>query len=507
MFSICIMYVCTYFYVLFLKGTNQKDAPCQTCNKNLNECVGHFGYIDLELPVFHVGYFKSIITILQSICKKCSHILMDPLEGERFLIRLNNPNLDYKEKKVMRKRITDKCKKIRICPNCKELNGVVKKVTANKSGTGGGVLKISHEKFRGKENDPIVENYITEFQQAVEMNNDLQNALTPTSFIQILTPIDVLNMFERIPESQIPLLVMNPQRSQPKDLILSRMLVPPVCIRPSVLSDLKSGTNEDDLTMKQSEIIFINDVIKKHKLSGASVNMYQEGWDFLQLQTALYINSELSGIPAAMMPKKPGRGLVQRLKGKQGRFRGNLSGKRVDFSSRTVISPDPNLEIDQVGVPIHIAKTLTFPERVTKANIALMKKLVINGPECWPGANYVQQKGSAFKKFLKYGNREKLAQELKLGDLVERHLHDDDIVLFNRQPSLHKLSIMAHRAKVHMHRTFRFNECVCNPYNADFDGDEMNLHLPQTEEAKAEALILMGVSKTYHWLLVQYILS
>lgn len=78
--------------------------------------------------------------------------------------------------------------------------------------------------------------------------------------------------------------------------------------------------------------------------------------------------------------------------------------------------------------------------------------------------------------------------------MVERHLHDNDVVLFNRQPSLHKLSIMAHRAKIHNHRTFRFNECVCNPYNADFDGDEMNLHLPQTEEAKAEALILMGVS-------------
>lgn len=78
--------------------------------------------------------------------------------------------------------------------------------------------------------------------------------------------------------------------------------------------------------------------------------------------------------------------------------------------------------------------------------------------------------------------------------MVERHLHDNDVVLFNRQPSLHKLSIMAHRAKIHHHRTFRFNECVCNPYNADFDGDEMNLHLPQTEEAKAEALILMGVS-------------
>ncbi|KAJ8919935.1 hypothetical protein NQ315_006464 [Exocentrus adspersus] len=473
-------------------GTNSKESPCQTCGKNINECVGHFGYIDLELPVFHVGYFRSIISILQTICKKCSRVLLDEEEKHLFRIRLSNPNLSYMTKKSIRKKIIDKCKRLTKCPYCKEVNGFVKKMTASKGGGGNSVLKIVHERNRGKDKDALLEEQVVEFKQAIETNPDIQLALAGNATSQILTPIDVLRIFERIPENDIILLAMDPKRAQPKDLIFTRMLVPPVSIRPSVISDLKAGTNEDDLTMKQSEIIFINDVIKRHKQSGASVNMYQEGWDFLQLQTALYINSELSGVPLAMMPKKPGRGLVQRLKGKQGRFRGNLSGKRVDFSSRTVISPDPNLEIDQVGVPVYIAKILTFPERVIQANIHVMKRLIVNGPDKWPGANYVQQKGSAFKKFLKYGNREKLAQELKLGDIVERHLHDDDVVLFNRQPSLHKLSIMAHRAKIHRHRTFRFNECVCNPYNADFDGDEMNLHLPQTEEAKAEALILMG---------------
>lgn len=180
------------------------------------------------------------------------------------------------------------------------------------------------------------------------------------------------------------------------------------------------------------------------------------------------------------------------MKGKQGRFRGNLSGKRVDFSGRTVISPDPNLMIHQVGVPDRVAKILTYPERVNPSNLQKMKQLVRNGTEKHPGANYVQQKGSAFKKYLAYGNRDKVAQDLKCGDIVERHLIDGDIVLFNRQPSLHKLSIMCHQAKVQSQRTFRFNECVCTPYNADFDGDEMNLHLPQTEEARAEAWILMG---------------
>lgn len=183
---------------------------------------------------------------------------------------------------------------------------------------------------------------------------------------------------------------------------------------------------------------------------------------------------------------------MQRLKGKQGRFRGNLSGKRVDFSGRTVISPDPNLMIHQVGVPERVAKILTYPERVNPANLQKMKAFVRNGIDIHPGANYVQQKGFSFKKYLAYGNRDKVAQDLKCGDIVERHLIDGDIVLFNRQPSLHKMSIMCHQAKVQQQRTFRFNECACTPYNADFDGDEMNLHLPQTEEARAEALVLMG---------------
>eukprot|EP00117_Sycon_ciliatum_P006945 scpid14118/ scgid10259/ DNA-directed RNA polymerase III subunit RPC1; DNA-directed RNA polymerase III largest subunit; DNA-directed RNA polymerase III subunit A; RNA polymerase III 155 kDa subunit; RNA polymerase III subunit C160 len=185
------------------------------------------------------------------------------------------------------------------------------------------------------------------------------------------------------------------------------------------------------------------------------------------------------------------RGFVQRLKGKQGRFRGNLSGKRVDFSGRTVISPDPNMRIDQVSVPIHVAKVLTYPERVTKANLQRMQQLVINGAEKHPGANFVTTNGDQ-KIFLKYGRRADIAKKLRAGDIIERHLSEGDVVLFNRQPSLHKLSIMAFYATVKDHRTFRFNECVCTPFNADFDGDEMNLHLPQTEEAKAEAIELMG---------------
>lgn len=465
-------------------GTNQKDANCATCGKGLSDCIGHFGYIDLELPVFHVGYFRCVINVLQTICKNplCARVLLSQKERLHYYQKIRNGKLSFLQQKALRKQIQDKAKKCSICPECGDINGVVKKC---------GLLKIMHEKYRNKKPEAVIQEKLAEYNEVCQYNAELESN-RKHGLSMVLNPQEVLRLLQAIPTTDVPLLLMNAAISLPSDLMLTRIPVPPICIRPSVISDLKSGTNEDDLTMKLSEIVFINDVIMKHRLSGAKAQMLNEDWEFLQLHCALYINSETSGIPLNMQPKKSSRGLVQRLKGKQGRFRGNLSGKRVDFSSRTVISPDPNLRIEQVGVPVHVAKILTFPERVHSANMALMKQLIINGPDVHPGANFVEQKGSKLKTFLRYGNRMKVAQELKEGDIVERHLRDDDIVLFNRQPSLHKLSIMSHKAKVLEHRTFRFNECVCTPYNADFDGDEMNLHLPQTEEARAEAHILMG---------------
>jgi DNA-directed RNA polymerase III subunit RPC1 len=245
--------------------------------------------------------------------------------------------------------------------------------------------------------------------------------------------------------------------------------------------------------MKLMQIIEVNNVLRQGLEKGLAIINFMEQWDFLQCQCAMYINSELPGLPLTFQtPGKPLRGFVQRLKGKQGRFRGNLSGKRVDFSGRTVISPDPNLKVTEVGVPMHVAMHMTYPERVSRYNIDKLRKCIINGMTRHPGANFVIFPDGN-KWFLKYGDRRKVAAELKIGDVVERHMEDGDVVLFNRQPSLHKMSLMAHRARVLQWRTLRFNECVCNPYNADFDGDEMNLHLPQTEEARAEAISLMGV--------------
>ena len=256
-------------------------------------------------------------------------------------------------------------------------------------------------------------------------------------------------------------------------------------------------TNEDDLTMKLSEMAEYNQEIQNCISKGLNTKHLLQMWSNLQWTVALYLNAEAPGVPRDMLKNKPTRGLAQRVKGKHGRFRQNMSGKRVDFAGRTVISPDPNCAIDEVMVPVLMAKILTFPDKVNRYNIEKLRKLILNGTEVHPGANFVevvQSDGSSSKISLAFArNRVKIADELKVGDTVERHLSDGDAVLFNRQPSLHRVSIMAHKARIMPHKTLRFNECVCSPYNADFDGDEMNIHVPQTEESRAEARTLMNV--------------
>ncbi|KNE68594.1 hypothetical protein AMAG_12759 [Allomyces macrogynus ATCC 38327] len=463
-------------------GPSEKAATCETCNRGLADCPGHWGYVPLAVPLFHVGFFRTIITTLQNICKCCGHVLLGEVARRALLRKLTTAGPDLRRRQEILKELNTECKKQTTCPQptCRAPNGTVKKF---------GPLKIVHEPFRSKKLKEEQESYRATF-QAVTAGVP-GTAPYINKVLQELDPETVYQLFERIPNEDVVLLGFDADEGHPKRFLWTYLPVPPGLIRPSVVQDANTS-NEDDLTIKLTEIINTNAMIRRAKRAGEAMSTYMELWDFMSLTAGLYINSEMPGIPLSMAANKGARGLSQRLKGKQGRFRGNLSGKRVDFSGRTVISPDPNLRIDQVGVPTHVAKILTYPERVTEANIEMLRQRVRNGTEKWPGANYVTEK-NGLKKFLKFGNRDHLASKLRVGDTVERHLHDGDIVLFNRQPSLHKLSIMAHYAKVLPHRTFRFNECVCTPYNADFDGDEMNLHLPQTEEARAEARELMGV--------------
>ncbi|EER37860.1 DNA-directed RNA polymerase III largest subunit [Histoplasma capsulatum H143] len=421
--------------------------------------------------------------------QECSHILLPETERRAFLRELRRPGIDNLRRMQIAKKINERCRKTRTCYKCNAVNGVVKKA-------GTSALKITHEKFRAFNASTSVKKipppskvvFDKSFEEAKKSNPDIDKHFKKAH--DDLHPLRVLRLFRSVSNEDCELLSLNPEEARPEVFLWQYVPAPPVCIRPSVGQE--AASTEDDLTAKLGDIIQSNINLKNALIKGAPVQTIIECWDYMQLQLAVYINSDVPGLQKADFGK-PIRGFCQRLKGKQGRFRGNLSGKRVDFSGRTVISPDPNLRVNEVAVPQLVAMNMTYPEQVTRYNKEKLRQRIRNGTKTWPGANYVLKKSQNFKMNLKFGNPNLVANELEEGDIVERHIEDGDIVLFNRQPSLHKLSILSHFAKVRPHRTFRLNECVCNPYNADFDGDEMNLHVPQTEEARAEAMELMGV--------------
>jgi DNA-directed RNA polymerase II subunit RPB1 len=272
---------------------------------------------------------------------------------------------------------------------------------------------------------------------------------------------------------------------RPDWLICTVLPVCPPAVRPSVRQHT-GQRSEDDITHKLIDILKTNQQLKKKLENKSTPPETIEGfWDLLQYHVATYIDNDIPNVNESR--HRSGRALkviVQRLKGKEGRIRGNLMGKRVDYSARTVITPDPNIKIDQLGVPMKIATNLTFPEIVNKYNIVKLTKMVRNGPDKYPGAKSIKKANDGSSKSLLYIDRDNI--ELEMGDIVHRHLLDDDNVLFNRQPSLHKMSMMAHRVKVMKYNTFRLNVSVTKPYNADFDGDEMNMHVPQSIQTSVE---------------------
>jgi DNA-directed RNA polymerase II subunit RPB1 len=301
-----------------------------------------------------------------------------------------------------------------------------------------------------------------------------------------ITPAMAHNIFRSISHEDVRIMGLSNDYARPEWMIITVLLVPPPVVRPSVVNGKSSSGQraEDDLTFKLAEIIRANQNLQRCEQEGAPEHVVREFEALLQYHVATYMDNDIAGQPKAMTKSnRPVKAIRGRLKGKEGRLRQNLMGKRVDFSARTVITGDPNLSLEEVGVPRSTAMILTYPEVVTPYNIEFLQRLVNNGPTIYPGARYiVRDNGERVDLRL----ARKTGGSLLYGWKVERHILDGDICLFNRQPSLHKESMMAHRIRVMPYSTFRLNLSVTTPYNADFDGDEMNLHIPQGEEARAE---------------------
>jgi DNA-directed RNA polymerase subunit A' len=317
----------------------------------------------------------------------------------------------------------------------------------------------------------------------------------PTTFYQgksRIFPSEIRARLVKVNDKDLSIFGINSKTFRPEWAILTLVLVPPVTVRPSIT--LETGErSEDDLTHKLGDIVRANQRLWENLNAGAPEVIIEDLWDLLQYHITTFFDNSISHVPPARHRSgQPLKTITERIKGKQGRIRHNLAGKRVNFSSRTVISPEPFMNLNEVGVPYEIAKVLTVPERITLDNIDYLKSLIKKTD--YPAATGIIRPDGK-KKRITEDLRDQIYEEVVPGYIVERHLQDGDVVLFNRHPSLHRMSLMAHFVKVLPYRTFRIHPVTAFPYNADFDGDEMNVHVPQTEEARAEAKILMDAQE------------
>ena len=317
----------------------------------------------------------------------------------------------------------------------------------------------------------------------------------PTTFSQgnyKLTTSEIKERLQRISDDDAFILGLNPDIIRPEWFVLTVLPVPPVTVRPSITLDT-GERSEDDLTHKLVDVLRINQRLIENMEAGAPQLIVEDLWDLLQYHVTTYFDNEAPGVPPSKHRSgRPYKTLLQRLKGKDGRFRSNLSGKYVNFSARSVVAPDPSLSINEVGIPEIIAKEITVPIYVNEWNMDEIKQYIKNGPDLHPGANFMITESGNRRK-INDNTKQFILENLKYGDIVEIHLKNGDMVLLNRQPSLHKLSLLAHQVKIHHNNTININPLVIPPYDAHFGGDEVNIHVLQTDEARAEAKSLMLV--------------
>ena len=499
----------------------------------LKQDPGNFGHCELAKPVHNPLFIDYVKKILNIICPTCCHLrfaTLDEDSGKGFVTRdIRNKLLHLNSKarfelaQKLAEPITKQEKVCRICgdpfpqidrknnrPNqvlgLTGLTGLSVEFKSKKESTGaGGAGAKKGGKKRGTGSGSGTG--ATESKSTVEMEarSALSEQTEQNKEISETYDIDAEEAYfilKRITDNDSELMGFDPKLSRPDWMMITVLPIPPPTIRPAVQAD-NGKTSEDDLTHSLNNIIKVNNLLRE-KLSELELLPNNENakieekqreisivWNTLQWHVATLIDNETASYSHVVnRAQRPLKTIRQRHHGKSGRIRWNLMGKRVNYSARSVITADPNLSINQVGVPLEVAKILTYPEKVTRYNIEKLNFLVEQGKQGkYPGAKQILTRGTDYRRSIEFFNG-----QLQLGDTVFRTLMTGDIVLFNRQPSLHKMSMMAHYAIVLDGLSFRLNPNVTPPYNADFDGDEMNLHLPQTSACvvELEQLCLMS---------------
>ena len=417
-------------------------ATCPTCGGDAMTCPGHMACIVLAEPVYHVLFLPAVARTLARVCPGC-----------------HRPNPARRTP----------------CPLCGHTTPPAR-------------YTVDGDRLWARPIDPHV----------------------PST---VVPARDAATALQAIPVSACAALGWHPVHAHPAWAVVTVLPVLPPAARPYAYRSERSAPTAHPLTVKYRAIVRLNTVLRD-ALSTAPSHIRRDFIQQLQWHvTTLFDAYETARGAAhahadrlALAASKDrhgggggggptvggggnGGGLKQRLTGKEGRLRAHLMGKRVDHCARTVISPDPQLALDEVGVPVRIAQRLTMPVRVTAWNVDALMARVARGPDHPDGAMFYTD-GAGRRYDLHHFH----VAQLRPGDVLERPLTNGDPVLMNRQPTLHRGSMMVHKVRILPRGlTFRLNVSVTTPYNADFDGDEMNLHVPQTWHARSEAVHLLGV--------------
>lgn len=473
-------------------GTIENGESCKTCDKDVWECPGHFGHFNLEHPVVNPIFINDVANVLKCICFSCYGFVLseDHLKLENIIRKFSD--------------ILTWVKNIKSCYRCDS-----EKMT----------LSVVNETIVDEDKVPV----------------DTRK---------------ILRVLENISNETVRFLGFNPTMSHPKNFILTVFPILPPCCRPYVMSD--ENCCDDDLTYQLTEIIKNNQYLGEEYLTKTELkrkksvlqssllptsDIQQKHFTNLKFRISTYINNSKKKAKHAATAR-PITGLKERIAGKEGQIRHNLLGKRCDQSGRTVVGPDPTLKLNELGVPREMAEILTIPVHVTPFNINYMTEIVNSNKanflikatdpkrsinlkniinfrgtllyfgdiierdgvrititdtkfELKEGDNIIRN-GKRLKD-VKYPELKKIT--LEVGDIIKRQLTDGDYVLLNRQPTLHKASMQAFKVIIKPVKTLKMNLAVTKAYNADFDGDEMNIHVPQSYEAIAELKELSSSTK------------
>ena len=438
-------------------GTLDSGLICPTDGLDYMQTPGYFGHIELARPLFYIQYLNTVTKIMRCVCFKCSKLLIS------------------KDKYKSASSMSPEHRWNFVC-------GLAIKVERCGEATQDGCGCKQPKKIRKEGFSTLIAEWNNIKGNETENKDDTTLTLTPEICLKVL---------RRISDEDVTFMGYSPLWSRPDWMICQVLAVPPPAVRPSVKVDSQQRS-EDDLSHIIVNIIKTNKTLQEKIQNNAPGSVIQDWTTLLQYYVSTMVDNKIPGVAAfAQRSGRPLKSIKDRLNGKHGRVRGNLMGKRVDYSARSVITPDPNLSIRSLGVPKKIAMNLTSPIKVNVRNKSFLTTMVQNGPNVYPGAKILTRKNG---ENIYLENVDRNSINLELGDIVHRHMMDGDPVLFNRQPTLHRMSMMCHIAKIMTNGdTFRMNVGDTKPYNADFDGDEMNMHMPQDVESSSELLNLAAV--------------